>query len=280
MVQRISLLVLTCLCLGAAARSVGQEDRQKAASLWELSIAAKGGRDRLAAIRSFAILKKTRFSGLMTRDVATGRVDQIVCELPDQWWEFLDYRPGLMGYSVRVLNTRSGLGWVSANGSTPLPSRRLNPDIAYRMRQLQYVYFLETTSVRPSPRRASRVRLGFKRADRVETAIDDEHVVFYLDVNTHLPVRIETVRKVVSNSPRPGVRGTGELKYSYELDNYHEVAGIQVPTRVRLGGGRPSEIRVEINPACEPSLFTTPPPPDAGIDSWRKRGYPGTIEKR
>jgi hypothetical protein len=262
---------LACLCLGAAARNGVQGDRQKAESLWEMSIAAKGGRDRLAAIRSFAILQKTRFRGLMTRDVATGKVDQIVCELPDQWWEFLDYRPGLMGYSVEVVNTRTGTGWISQAGAPARPFLRPHMDPAYRMRQLQYVYFLETRAVRPVPLRASRVRLGFKRTDRLETQIDDEHVVFYFDVDTHLPVRIETVRKIVSKPPRPGLRGTGELRYRYELDDYHEVAGIQVPAQVKLGGGKPSEIRVEINPDYEPSLFTTPPPPDAGIDSWRKR---------
>lgn len=274
MVQRISLIIFTCLCLGVPARGGVQEDRQKAESLWELSIAAKGGRGRLAAIRSFAILEKTRFRGLMTRDVATGKVDQIVCELPDQWWEFLDYRPGLMGYSVEVVNTRTGTGWISHAGAPARPLQRPHMNPAYRMRQLQYVYFLETRAVRPIPLRASRVRLGFKPADRLETQIDDERVVFYLDVDTHLPVRIETVRKLVSKPPRPGVRGTGELKYRYELDDYHEVAGIQVPAQVKLGGGKPSEIRVEINPDYEPSLFTAPPPAGAGIDSWRRRLTP------
>jgi hypothetical protein len=274
MVQGTSLIVLTCLCLGRPIVAAGgQEDRQLAETLWEQAIAAKGGRDRLAGIRSFAILEKTRFRGFMTRDVATGRVDQIVCELPDQWWEFLDYRPGLMGYSVEAVNTRTGLGWVSPNGAPARPFLRPHTNPAYRLRQLQYVYFLETRSVRPRPLRASRVRLGFRTVDRVDTAIDDERVVFYLDVKTHLPLRIETVRKVVSKPPRPGVTGTGELRYRYELDGYHEVAGIQVPARRKLGGGGPVEVHIEINPEYEPSVFTAPPP-SAGIDSWRKRAEP------
>jgi hypothetical protein len=121
------------------------------------------------------------------------------------------------------------------------------------------------------PLRASRVRLGFTPADRVETEIDDDLVVFYFDVNTHLPMRLETVRRVTSKPPRPGVRGTGALRYTYELDGYHEVAGIQVPARVRLGGGKRSEIRVDINPDLAPALFSAPPPAGAGIDSWRRR---------
>ena len=205
----------------------------------------------------------------------------MACELPDQWWEFLDYRPGLMGYSVEILDTRSGRGWISFGGpARPLPGPKADladqrrQFIAFRMRQLQYVFFLETFSVQPSPVRAARVRLGFRPANRVETDIEGERVVFYLDVNTHLPVRIETVHAGgVVTEPRPGAfRGktvTSERRYAYDLEGYQDVAGIQVPARVALGGD-PSDARVEINPDYDPSIFTLPPPPDAGIIRWRK----------
>jgi hypothetical protein len=76
------------------------------------------------------------------------------------------------------------------------------------MRQLRYVYFLETRSVQPSPLRAAPVHLGFRPADRVETDIEGELVVFYLDVNTHPPVRIQTVHNLgVFKEPRPGAFG-------------------------------------------------------------------------
>ena len=276
MVPRIPFILLTCLCVAGAVRDDAQEGRQTAVSIWEQAVAAKGGRDRLAGIRSFAIRKKTRFRGFMTRDVARGKVDQIVCELPDQWWEFLDYRPGLMGYSLEVVDVRSGMGWRSLGGgpARPLPgpnrslADRMRQHVAYRMRQLQYVYFLETRSTRPDPQRASRVWLGFRRADRVETEIEDDLVIFFLDLNTHLPVRIETVQTVAYVRARGG-KAVSERRYIYELDGYHEVAGIQVPARVTLGGDR-AEARVEINPGYEPSLFKIPPPAGAGIDSWRR----------
>jgi hypothetical protein len=164
MVHRISASLLTLFCVSAAAAGSTQEDRQKAVTLWDQAVAAKGGRDRLAGIRSFAIQKKTVFERPVRPDVAVGKVDQIVCELPDHWWEFLDYRPGLMGYFVDVLNTRSGLGWISLGGPvrpSPGPNAvladRRRQFIAFRMRQLQYVYFLETKSVQPNPLRAARV---------------------------------------------------------------------------------------------------------------------------
>ena len=175
------------------------------------------------------------FNRILLRDMAVGKVDQIVCQLPNHWWEFLDYRPGKMGYSVHMLETRSGLGWAS-HGGPARPFLRPDTDTVYRLRQLQYVYFLETRWMQPTPVRGSRVRLGWKSVDRLETRIDDDLVVLYLDVSTHLPLRIETVRKIAAKPPRQGVTGTGEMKYTFELEGYHEVAGIQVPARVKLGG--------------------------------------------
>lgn len=259
----ISLRLITLSCLLVAAASGTQDDRQKAVSVWEQAIAAKGGRDRLHGILSVAVREK---SGIMS---------QIVCELPNRWWEYDDYRPLPLGYSVRVVNTETGLGWASYDGHPAGAFRRPDRDTAYRLRQLQYVYFLETRWVRASPLRASRVRLGFRRVERVETEIDDDAVVFYLDLTTHLPVRIETSRTFTVKPPRPGAFRdntvlTSERKYIFKLDGYHEVAGIQVPGRVTLSG-HTVQSRVEINPDYEPAIFNQPPPPGAGIDSWRKR---------
>src|SRR5688572_12409317 len=103
-----TILVLSCAVILGAERQ--QDDQRKAAALWDQAIAAKGGRERLAAIRSFAIYEKTVFRKQLP-EFASARVHQILCELPDRWWEFLDYRPGKMGYSVTAANAQTGLGW-------------------------------------------------------------------------------------------------------------------------------------------------------------------------
>ena len=268
--QTLCTTLLALSCLGMAGAASQQHDRQAAEALWEQAVAAKGGRERLAAIRSFAIQKRTEFGRLMLRDVATGKVSQIVCALPDGWWEFLDFRPGKMGYSVKAANARTGLGW-STQGGSAAPFRRRDNSLAYRMRQLQYVYFLETSAVRSIAVRAGHVRRGFKTFERVETHVEDDLVVFELDRETHLPVRIETSRKTTSPPPRPGMTPPGDTKYVYELDRYVEVSGIRVPARVKLGGDA-SDVRVEINPEYEPSIFITPPSADSTVDSWRRQG--------
>src|SRR5689334_21700927 len=184
-----SLFVLLCVRVmsGLDARP---DDRSPAETLWDQAIAAKGGRDRLNGIQSFAIKERARFDKPARPDMAVGQVEQIVVQLPDLWWSFSDYRPGKMGYCVRVVNTTTGRHWATSGGaaSKTAPDRSTGE----RLRRFEYVYFLETRWLQPTPLRASRAQLGRHPVDRVETAIDDQPVLFDLDVESHLPVRIET----------------------------------------------------------------------------------------
>ena len=261
----LALLFLTTI--SAEHRQVDQT----AAALWEQAVAAKGGRERLAAIRSFAIYEETAFSKPLP-EFAPSKVHQILCELPDRWWEFLDYRPGKMGYSVTAANARTGLGW-STFGGPARPFLRRYTGLPHRLRRLQYAYFLETSAVRPTPTRASRVRLGLKTVDRIEAVFDVDIIVVDLDVDTHLPVRVETITPNTLPPPRPGMKPPGDIKFVYELSDYEVIGGIKVPTRVKLGSDA-ARAQVEINPDYEPSIFITQPSPDATVESWRKaRGF-------
>lgn len=260
--------VLLALLFLTTTSAESQQVDQTAAALWEQAIAAKGGRERLAAIRSFAIYEKTVYRKPLP-EFASARVHQIVCELPDRWWEFLDYRPGKMGYSVTAANAQTGLGW-STLGSAPRPFLRRYTGLATRVRQVQYVYFLETRTVRPVPVRASRATHRFKAVDRVETVLDDDRVVFDFDVKTHLPVRIEATLKNTLSPPRPGMKAFADMRFVYELSEYEEIGGIMLPTRVKLGNDA-AQTRVEINPDYDAAIFGTPPSPDSTIDSWRHK---------
>ena len=72
-----------------------------------------------------------------------------------------------MGYSVKVVNTETGLGW-SSFGAPAKPFLRPDTNAAYRVRQLQYAYFLETRWVRPIPLRTARIAIESKQADRAD----------------------------------------------------------------------------------------------------------------
>jgi len=201
--------------------------------------------------------------------MAIGKVDQIVCELPDGWWEFIDYRPGKMGYAVGAVNARTGRGWASS-GAPAQPLLRPDTLTPFRLRQLQYLYFLETSAIEITPLRASRQQYRSKTIDRIEAESAGDGIVVDLDVVTHLPVRIEITRLNPVKPPRPDVVVPPTQTFVHELDEYREVAGIQVPGRITRRSDT-AFTRVEINPAYNPSIFTTPPSPDSTVDSWRKR---------
>jgi hypothetical protein len=99
--------------------------------------------------------------------------------------------------------------------------------------------------------------------------IDDDVVVFFLDVKSHLLARIETVRRIPSNGPRPGVVGSGNSSTSSSSKQYTDVAGVQVPSQIVRGRDR-SHVCVEITPDYDRAIFTTPRSPDAGPESWRR----------
>lgn len=246
-----------------------QAEQQAATVLWESALAAKGGRDRLTAVRSFAIRETGTFKHPV-RGVASGVVDQIVCALPHGWWEFADYRPGEMGYSVRVADAAAGSGWASSGGAPPAPFRRPDTFIGFRMRLLQVVYFLETSAVRPKPVSASRVKLRSRAIDRVVVRIDDDPVTVYLDATTHLPLRIEAIYRTTLPPPRPDVRPSGGVTYRQDLEHYTDIGGLRLPSAIRRGDDR-FDVHIEVNPDYDPSIFTGPPAPDSGIDAWRRR---------
>ena len=237
MTLRVSLSIVTMLCAFTGTGKTAQDDRRQAAALWERAVTAKGGRDRLATIRSFAI-RETASRIRPVGGVAGGKVDQIVCELPHGWWEFLDYRPGEMGYSVRVANAATGTGWASQSGAPATPFLRPDGFAAFRIRLLQLVYFLETRSVRPAPISTTTVRLRSKTVNRVVVEVDGDTVDFYLDGTTNLPVRVEAVRKTTLKPPHLEASTPTSQKFIQDLEDYHEVAGIQVPATIIRGNDR------------------------------------------
>ena len=70
----------------ARARTEAQAEAQQAEALWNQAITAKGGRERLGRIKSFAFKETAHFDKPTRPDMTVGQVEQIVVELPDLWW--------------------------------------------------------------------------------------------------------------------------------------------------------------------------------------------------
>lgn len=241
-----------------------EQVRQEAEKLWEQAVTAKGGRERLYGVRNFVVSSNSRYGQSPRADVATGIVEENLYVLPGKWWSFRDYRPGKLGYGVNLLDFERNTGWISSGGRPPVPVERrdLFDDFKYRFRQAQFIYLLETETVKPTLIKARSAFVGFKKFDVIETTIDGARVDFYLDRKTHLPVRIVT-------GATPGARATGKLNYTVRLDDYIDIDGIRMPQKVSYGDAD-NRTTYHINVAYNQRLFERPPTSDMGRESWKE----------
>src|SRR5262245_23838307 len=114
-VRRVAshLTIWAVMFLGSGGRDFAPAVGHPASELWEKAITAKGGRQRLHDIQSFAI--GTAVPNTHASPVAAGERSEFVSVLPDKFWRFVDYRPGSMGFSTEVWNGEKGDYW-SATG--------------------------------------------------------------------------------------------------------------------------------------------------------------------
>ena len=259
MVHRISVSLVTLLCVSAAAASGTQENRQTAVKTLGSGCRGQGGRDRLAEIRSFAIAEKDRVQQAYASRCGRwqSRSDSVRTTRP------LVGVPGLPSWADGLFGggsghpKRAGLDIVRRAGPpiTGAQSRSCrsvasihcfsDASAAVRVFSRNVLGAAESAArgAGSSRTRASRSRRNRARgrARRFLSRRQDASSGSHRDGSQN-----------DSRAPRP--RGLGvkefrtfENRYTYDLDDYHDVAGIQVPARVGLGGD-PSHARVEINP--------------------------------
>src|SRR5438128_1874860 len=74
---------------------------ETAKQLWEMAIAAKGGRERLYAAKSIAITQHFSKRGASTE----------LCVFPDKFWFWEDRRPGELGLGAGITNFERNLSY-------------------------------------------------------------------------------------------------------------------------------------------------------------------------
>ena len=193
---------------------------EEARSVWAQAIRAKGGRERLHAIRTFVTSSSEKLADSPRPDVITQQFIEELYVLPSRFWEYDDYRPGKMGDGGVAVDTnqhrvfnRPGEG--SAQG--------LYEDLVYRSRNGQFLYLMETAYVQPEPVGLTRGRLDGRDVDIVETRVNDDRVEFSLDRQSHLPAKIVIMERRL------------RLPRVWQLSDYHTVDGIEMPSNVHLG---------------------------------------------
>jgi len=263
-VKSFALVIL----IGAAFAVQGQfpQPPDRAKELWELAIAAKGGREALYKVANIADIRKPDGS----------YVHFVV--LPDKFFLFDDMRPSLFGVRIELYNYESGFGYRTFPRDTRKIYQDIRTDPDFKTIKGRHVYLLypqlylllETRWMQPKPLSASKAKVNGKSADRVDVLIegygDPQRYAVFLDEKTHLPVRIAMCRNVNTNEI------TDVCCFS-NLRGYTEIAGIKIP--LESTGQRDStwdRKQIEINAEYEPQFFDRLPDHNANGLQWRKPG--------
>jgi hypothetical protein len=234
-------------------------------------LAAKGGRQRLMAVRSMELsrrdhLDKTQFE---TLDV-----------FPDRSWQWNGWPS--VPLNLSVCNVTAGVSQLSQLNFWHLTntddktlsacSRGLQSD--------QLLWLNETAWFHPDPVRIVHEKGLPGNVDVLETKLEGGYfrADFYVDKRTHLPVEIVEYQTAWWDA----IHRTGEhqLLVHYRLPNYHEVDGIMVPSgiaeqdlahrgdaEIRFRGVEKSE--VHFNVSYREEAFTERALVDLGPSAWK-----------
>ncbi|MCI0564247.1 MAG: hypothetical protein MN733_37715, partial [Nitrososphaera sp.] len=265
---KIGNCLLVLLLFGLMIAAQGQPNQfdsslERARKLWELAVAAKGGRERLNQINNFVKI----FAGERTHYI------QFVA-LPDRYLSWYDHS----GPNTLVYNFASGFGYYEYFAGRKYHEtykdmrREMKSYDSAKMEFLyrpQIEYFLETRWLRPKLLSASKATIGRKNVDRVDVLVEVENLrirfAVFLDEKTHLPVRVGSCRDE---------KTCEQITRGMDFRAYREIAGIKIPTESCgiIGGDKWNRIHFEINAEYNPEVFDRPPDPNAGPYQWRKVG--------
>ena len=244
-----------------------QDNRQEAERLWELAIAAKGGRERLQAVNNLQIsIREKVWFGLRR----VSYIGEALYVFPGRYWEWNDQRKTVFGFSMRMYNRDRDIElWYTDHGKGGHVARPI--DLVHGkaglipLYDVQLRYFMETKWVKPIPISVEQAKLDGKSVDIVQTIVkgyptkdgtDEQRVGFALDRKTHLPL------KVIYYAVLSGKEHSGGIA----LSDYVDVGGIQLPSKIY--GLRSS---YQINVDYDEQIFTRDPNPEAGIKQWVKK---------
>jgi hypothetical protein len=236
-----------------------EQQQKEAERLWELAIAAKGGRDRLYAVRNMVISTEKDTSGLFTKN-RVRREELLV--FPNKYWFWDDNRPSLFGLVVSMSDYDSNMSYVVSDGEPnrpPEPIKDKRRDKALRNAQLSLL--LETKWLKPTIVNASTGRVGLRSVDTVQTMVEGERVDFAFDRTTHLPVRV-SYYDVVNGKTYVNVQN---------FSDYTDVGGIKVPMTQQYTDGSKYKASFKVNVEYNEDIFVKPPSLEAGPEVWRSK---------
>lgn len=224
------------------------DTRAEAERLWELAVAAKGGRERLHAVNSLLISAGSPKYPLID-----------LYAFPGKFWRW-NALPEPIGLSIDMMNAERGDAYLTYPDDPKSP-RKLGEvflrSCQFFVTEAQLYFLLETRWHRPVPVEAREGEARGRRADVVRVVVGDRQADYFLDRKTHLPL-------MVVYPPRE------KAWRRFEAKDYVDVGGVMLPSKVSYGGGF-SPYAYVVNPDYDAAVFERPPTVEAGRDAWRPR---------
>jgi hypothetical protein len=268
-------LLSAFLAFAATPQPEADGARQEAEQLWQQMLTAKGGRDRLMAVRSMEQTQRQRIYAAKPRLKDTDTELVRFFAFPDRMWQWFDGGSSVFGLSLNVYNLALGVHYLAYPNE---PLRKLSsgePD-GHFLWEAQLIYLNESEWLHPQPMRMIRDKSIPRGVDAIETKLEGDHyrADFQLDKHTHLPVHIIVyIRNHIVGLPEVS-------QEHYELSKYREIDGISVPTQVVQGisAAQPFawDYDVHLNIPFREEAFTSPPSLERGPYAWRRADDPNS----
>lgn len=274
-----ALLFSTPESIVFAAGNLGQDKREKAVKLWEQAITAKGGRERLHAVRNLYVQREFK--------KCADCVSDKLYVFPDKIWTFFMSPPHSVSPSKDVTTIDYGLQtcwsshWNQEKGYTAGIRCLVKAGDQGKLEIIarQWSLLMETNWIRPIPLEARSGWVGLRRVDivRVRFDLSSEGIMnysglmvdYYLDKKSHLPLK--TALKW--DEEEEGWKEGGVF-----YDDYVDVNGIKLPGRITPDAAlfadpehkEAKRYNYRINVDYDEGIFNRPPSSNMNREAWRK----------
>lgn len=209
-----------------------------AEEVWERMIAAKGGQERLHAVRVFFYIRRSSRRQLLWRQ--TEEVRELFV-LPHFLWGWHDPAFQHFPTNVGVIDLRRRVKMFVDAIWGPVRRTPMADDGEIAVQLVPFIP--ETEEIRPRPMGCSAD--AAEGNIRLEASLGEGQPIirYYLSVSSALPSRVDKV--------------SGTYTFTYLLSAYANVDGIALPTRVTIVISphlkpAPGRVKYEINPAYDP----------------------------
>jgi hypothetical protein len=265
------ILSIVCLLLTGNAQKIPnkeQNSEEQAKVFWELLVAAKGGREKMNKIENMLIsstgLPRNGVPGIYTIKSIGLNV------FPNKTWSLEDYRPSVLGLTMRMYNWETGIKYVfdpreKTVGLNPVKEIEKidferSKDENGKLKWAGMVIDIpESRWWKPMPIALRDGEIKREKVDIIQTILGGERIDFFLNRKTHLPMRIDFYRF-------SKIRNETSIDSIY-LSDYVEVCGFQMPTK--LDDGNVYSLKYQFNVDFDESIFTKPPSFEIESEAWK-----------